>query len=205
MPVSLLAEVRRIGLTGGIATGKSYVRTKFQELGVPTIDADTLAREAVAPGTDGLAAVLTRFGMGVLDANGSLDRRKVAQIVFADANARRDLEAIIHPFVRSQADSWFRGLDSAQHAFAIADIPLLYETGTDNQYDAVIVTACAPEEQVRRIVARDQVTEAEARQRISAQLPIEEKIRRGDYVIRTDGTHQETDRQVRGVFEQLSA
>jgi dephospho-CoA kinase len=143
--------------------------------------------------------------MGVLDANGSLNRRKMAQIVFADANARRDLEAIIHPFVRRQADSWFRGLDSAQHAFAIADIPLLYETGTGNQYDAVIVTACASEEQVRRIVARDHVTEAEARQRISAQLPIEDKIRRGDYVIRTDGTHQETDRQVRGVFEQLSA
>ena len=197
--------VRRVALTGGIATGKSYVRTKFHELGVPTIDADTLARDAVAPGTDGLAAVLTRFGMGVLDANGVLDRRKVAQIVFADANARRDLEAIIHPFVRRQADSWFRGLDSAKHAFAIADIPLLYETSTDNLYDAVIVTACAPEEQVRRIVARDHVTEAEARQRISAQLPIEEKIRRADYVIRTDGTRKETDSQVRGVFEQLSA
>ncbi len=205
MPASLLADVRRIGLTGGIATGKSFVRTKFQELGVPTIDADTLARDAVAPGTDGLAAVLTRFGMGVLDANGALDRRKVAQIVFADADARRDLEAIVHPFVRMQADSWFRGLDPAKHAFAIADIPLLYETGTDNQYDAVIVTACAPEEQVRRIVARDHVTEAEARQRIAAQMPIEEKIRRADYVIHTDGTHQETSRQVRGVFEQLSA
>ena len=205
MPASLLAEVRRIGLTGGIATGKSYVRTKFQELGVPTIDADTLAREAVAPGTDGLAAVLTRFGMGVLDANRALDRRKVAQIVFADADARRHLEAIIHPFVRRQADSWFRGLDPVKHAFAIADIPLLYETGTDSQYDAVIVTACAPEEQVHRVVARDHVTEAEARQRIAAQLPIDEKIRRADYVIRTDGTHQETDRQVRGVFEQLSA
>jgi dephospho-CoA kinase len=199
-----LAEVRRIGLTGGIATGKSYVRTAFEALGVATIDADTLAREAIAPGTDGLAAVLTRFGMGVLDANGALDRRKVAQIVFADSDARRDLEVIIHPFVRRQADSWFRGLDPAQHAFAIADIPLLYETGTDNLYDAVIVTACAPEEQVRRIVARDHVTEAEAWQRIAAQLPIADKIRRAEYVIRTDGTHQETDRQVRGVFERLS-
>jgi dephospho-CoA kinase len=204
VPASLLAEVRRIGLTGGIATGKSYVRTAFEALGVATIDADTLAREAIAPGTDGLAAVLTRFGMGVLDANGALDRRKVAQIVFADSDARRDLEAIIHPFVRRQADSWFRGLDPAKHAFAIADIPLLYETGTDNLYDAVIVAACAPEEQVRRIVARDHVTEAEAWQRIAAQLPIADKIRRADYVIRTDGTHQETDRQVRGVFEQLS-
>lgn len=205
MPASLLAEVRRIGLTGGIATGKSYVRAKFEELGVPTIDADTLARDAVAPGTAGLAAVVKRFGPDVLDWSGSLDRRKLGQIVFADAAARRDLEAIIHPFVRTQADAWFRRLDPARHQFAIADIPLLFETDSDKLYDAVIVTACAPEEQVRRIVARNHVTEAEARQRVAAQLPIDEKIRRGDYVIRTDGTHQETDRQVRGVFEQLSA
>ena len=205
MSVSLLAEVRRIGLTGGIATGKSYVRTSSRSSASPRSTPTHWHATPLLAGTDGLAAVLTRFGTGVLDANGSLDRRKVAQIVFADANARRDLEAIIHPFVRRQADSWFRGLDPAQHAFAIADIPLLYETGTGNLYDAVIVTACAPEEQVRRIVARDHVTEAEARQRIAAQMPIEEKIRRGDYVIRTDGTHQETDRQVRGVFEQLSA
>lgn len=200
-----MGDVRRIGLTGGIATGKSYVRSKFEELGVPTIDADVLAREAVAPGTAGLAAVVQRFGPEVLDAAGSLDRRKVAQIVFADQGARRDLERIIHPFVRSHADRWFRGLDATAHPFAMADIPLLYETGTADQYEAVVVTACAPEEQVRRIVARDHVTEAEARQRIAAQLPIEDKVRRADFVIRTDGSHAETDRQVHDVFARLSA
>lgn len=194
-----------MALTGGIATGKSYVRAKFEELGVPTIDADTLARQAVAPGTEGLAAVVQRFGAGVLDPSGGLDRRKLAQLVFADAAARRDLEAIIHPFVRAQADAWFRRLDAARHPIAIADIPLLYETGSDTLYSAVIVTACDPEEEVRRIVARDHVTEADARQRIAAQMPIGEKVRRADYVIRTDGSHAETDLQVREVLDRLVA
>src|SRR5438128_3232272 len=198
-------SVRRVALTGGIATGKSYVRARFEELGVPTIDADTLARDAVAPGTEGLAAVVKQFGAAVVDSSGALDRRALASIVFADAAARRDLEGIIHPFVRVKADAWFRSLDPALHPFAIADIPLLYETGTDDLYDAVIVTACTPDEEVRRIVARDHVSEAEARQRVAAQLPIEEKIRRADYVIRTDGAYDETDRQVREIFNLLAA
>jgi dephospho-CoA kinase len=198
-----LPEVRRIGLTGGIATGKSCVRAKFEELGVPTIDADVLAREAVAPGTEGLAAVVKRFGAGVLDASGALDRRELAHIVFADAASRRDLEGIIHPFVRVRADTWFRGIDPARHPIAIADIPLLYETGSDKLYELVIVTACAFDEQVRRIVARDHVTETEARQRLATQMPIEEKVRRADYVIRTDGSYEDTDRQIRGVLARL--
>jgi len=198
-----LPDVRRVGLTGGIATGKSYVRSKFEERGVPTIDADTLARAAVAPGTAGLTAVVARFGPQIIDASGALDRRTLARIVFADDAARRDLEGIIHPFVRAQADEWFRGLDPVKYPFAIADIPLLYETGTERLYDAIIVTACEPDEQVRRIIARDHVTEAEAQQRIAAQLPMQEKVRRADYVIRTDGTHAETDEQVAGIYAAL--
>lgn len=200
-----MADVRRVGLTGGIATGKSYVRAKFEELGVPTIDADVLARDAVAPGREGFSAVVKRFGPGVLDEAGALDRRTLASIVFADPAARRDLEGIIHPFVRNQADAWFRGLDRARHPFAIADIPLLFETGGNRDYDAVIVTACDPRTQVRRVMERDRVTEPEARQRIAAQLPIDDKVRRADYVIRTDGTHEETDRQVGDVLKQLTA
>lgn len=200
-----MPDVRRVGLTGGIATGKSYVRSKFEEIGVPTIDADVLSRDAVAPTTEGLAAVVKRFGPDVVDSSGALDRRRLAQIVFADAAARRDLEAIIHPFVRAKADAWFRALDPARQPFAIADIPLLYETGTDNLYDKVIVTACEPAEQVRRIVARDHVSETEARARIAAQMSIEEKIRRADYVIRTDGTLEQTDEQVREIFNELRA
>jgi dephospho-CoA kinase len=195
--------VKRVGLTGGIATGKSHVRAKFEALGVPTIDADTLAREAVAPASVGLAAVAARFGSGVLDSAGALDRRKLASIVFNDVAARRDLEAIIHPFVRRKATEWFLSLDPVVHPFAIADIPLLYETGGDRDYDAVIVTACDPETQARRVMERDHVSEAEARQRLAAQLPIAEKVRRADYVISTDGAFDDTERQVRDVLERL--
>jgi dephospho-CoA kinase len=195
--------VRRIALTGGIATGKSHVRAQFEQLGVPTIDADVLARDAVAPGTPGLAAVTTRFGAAMLDPSGMLDRRKLAGVVFSDPEARRDLEAIIHPKVRQAIDAWFVSLDDALHPFAIADIPLLYETGRDRDFDAVVVTACDPETQVRRLMQRDGATEEEARRRIAAQLPLEEKIRRADYVIRTDGTADDTNAQVREVYRRL--
>jgi dephospho-CoA kinase len=194
---------RRIALTGGIATGKSYVRAAFEKLGVPTIDADTLAREAVAPGSPGLAAVTARFGPQMLDASGSLDRRKLAALVFAEPAARRDLEAIVHPAVRQEIDRWFGSLDVTKHPLAIADIPLLYETGRDTAFEAVIVAACEPDIQVRRVMARDGATEEEARQRIAAQLPVDEKVRRANYVIRTDGTLADTDEQVREIHRRL--
>jgi dephospho-CoA kinase len=179
------------------------VRAEFDRLGVPTIDADVLARAVVAPGTAGLAAVTERFGPGVLDASGALDRKKLGAVVFADPDARRDLERIIHPAVRLEIDAWFASL-APVHRFAIADIPLLYETGRDRSFDAVIVTTCQPATQIRRVMARDGVTEAEALQRIAAQMPAEDKIRRATYVVRTDGTFDDTARQVRGVYDQLA-
>lgn len=198
-------RVRRIALTGGIATGKSHVRAAFEALGVPTIDSDVLAREAVAPDTRGLAAVAERFGRDVLDTNGSLDRQKMAKLVFADPDARRALEAIVHPHVQRATDEWFASLDARKHPYAVADIPLLYEVGRDRDFDVVIVAACDPETQVRRVMKRDGVSEADARQRLAAQLPIEEKIRRADYVIRTDGTFADTERQTRDLFERLGS
>jgi dephospho-CoA kinase len=195
--------MRRVALTGGIATGKSYVREEFERLGVPTIDADVLARQAVAEGTPGLAAVVARFGPTVLDATGRLDRKALAAVVFSDAAARLDLEAIVHPSVRTATDAWFAALDPSRHAFAIADIPLLYEVGRDRDFDAVIVAACDPDTQVRRVMHRDVVTEAEARQRLAAQLPIAEKVARADYIIDTSGTHDDTAAQVRRVYDRL--
>lgn len=194
---------RRVALTGGIATGKSHVRARFEELGVPTIDADALARDVVAPGTPGLAAVVQRFGSDVLDPAGMLDRRKLANVVFGSEEQRRALEAIIHPAVRKAIDAWYSSLDSS-HAFAIADIPLLYEGGQDRSFSRVIVTAVDPEEQVRRVIARDRLTEPEARRRVAAQMPIAEKIGRADFVIRTDGSFADTAARVREVFEALS-
>lgn len=197
-------SVRRIALTGGIATGKSHVRARFEQLGVPTIDSDLLARAAVAQGTAGLAAVIERFGPSVLHGNGSLDRQKLAGVVFTDPDARKFLEAIIHPEVRRAIDAWFLAVDPREHPFAIADIPLLYEVGRDRDFEAVIVAACDPETQLRRVMARDGLSDLEARRRIAAQLPIGEKARRADYVIRTDGSFEDTDRQARDAYAALA-
>ncbi|HTL42973.1 MAG TPA: dephospho-CoA kinase [Vicinamibacterales bacterium] len=197
-------DMLRIALTGGIATGKSYCTGGFARLGVPVIDADVLAREAVAPGTRGLDAVAARFGPEVLRADGSLDRAALGRIVFTEARARRDLEAIIHPDVYRRIREWFANIPPGTR-LAIADIPLLFETGQQHEFDAVIVCACTPAEQLKRVIARDGLSEADARARIAAQLPIEEKAARADHVIWTDRGFAETDAQVRTVFELLNA
>jgi dephospho-CoA kinase len=196
-------RVIRVALTGGIATGKSHVRARFESIGIPTVDADLLARDAVAKGSAGLAAVVRRFGTDVCEADGTLDRRKVGAIVFHDPDARRDLEKIVHPYVREMTERWFASLDPERAPFAVADIPLLFESQREGDFDTVIVTACEPETQLRRLMARDGLGEAEARQRIAAQWPLEKKIANADYVIRTDGTFDETNRQVDAVVSRL--
>jgi len=194
----------RVALTGGIATGKSYCLARFASHGVPTIDADLLARDAVAPGSAGLRAVAERFGAGVITDEGSLDRPALGRIVFRDTRARAALEAIVHPEVYRRIRAWFAGLPTATRV-AIADIPLLFETGQEHEFDEVIVTACEPAEQLRRIIARDHLPEAEARERLLAQLPIAEKIKRATHVIRTDRGFADTDAQVFDVFSRLNA
>ena len=194
--------MKRIALTGGIATGKSYVATRLREAGVPVVDSDILARAAVAPGTPGLAAVAARFGDGVLRADGTLDRSALADIVFRDQRARTDLEAIIHPEVRARTEQFFAALPAGT-PFAVADIPLLFETGRDRDFDVVIVAACAEAMQIARVVKRDGATPEQAEARVRAQLPIDEKVRRADLVVRTDGTFEETDRQIADVLDAL--
>ena len=199
-----MAAVTRAALTGGIATGKSHVRARFETLGVPTIDSDILARDAVAPGTPGLAAVVRRFGNDVLSSDGSLARKRLGAIVFANAQARRDLEGIIHPYVREATDRWFASLDPQRHPFALADVPLLFEAGRNQDFDAVIVAACEPATQLERLMQRDELSETEAKQRIAAQWPLVEKIAQADYVIFTDGTVEETNRRVDELYERLT-
>ncbi len=194
----------RAALTGGIATGKSHCLARFAALGVPAVDADLTAREVVAPGTPGLAAVVARFGRGILHDDGALDRPALAEIIFSDRTARAALEAIIHPEVRRRIREWFVNVPP-QTPLAIADIPLLFETGQEHEFDRVIVCACDPGEQLRRLVTRDGLTEEDARRRLAAQWPIEEKVARADYVIRTDGTFLETESQVRAIVERLNA
>jgi len=198
-------RVRRVALTGGIATGKSHVRARFESLGIPTIDADTLARDAVAPGSAGLAAVVRRFGAEVCDTDGALNRKKLGGVVFHDPQARRDLEHIVHPYVREMTERWFASLDPERVPFAVADIPLLFEGHREDDFDAVIVTACEPGAQLNRLMARDRLGEAEARQRIAAQWPLQEKIAKADYVIRTDGSFDDTNRQVDEVISRVRA
>jgi len=196
--------VKRVALTGGIATGKSVVRAEFERLGVPTVDADLIAREAVAPGTPALAAILARFGSEILDEHHVLDRRKLGAIVFADEASRRDLERIVHPAVQAAINTWLVGAKRDGHRLAIAVIPLLYETGRERDFDLVITTACADDEQLRRVIARDGLTEPQARQRIAAQLSTEEKVRRANYAIWTDGAIESTKKQVLETLERLA-
>jgi dephospho-CoA kinase len=193
----------RVALTGGIGTGKSYVRTRLAEHGIPTLDADVLAREAVAAGSSGLAAVAARFGTDVLLPDGSLDRRALGAVVFADAQARADLEAIIHPRVRDATTTWLDRLATAGESLAVVDIPLLYETGRDRDFDRVIVTSCPRSQQVARVVERDGLTPAQAEARIDAQLSTDAKVQRGDFVIDTGGTFGDTNRQVDRAVEKL--
>ena len=189
-------------LTGGIATGKSYCLARFAALGVPTIDADKLARLAVAPGSPGLAAVIARFGEVMLRGDGTLDRPALARVIFSDRAARADLEAIVHPDVYRRIRDWFAQLPPATR-FAVADIPLLFETGHEHDFDAVIVAACSAEEQLRRLITRDGLSEADARARLAAQFPIDEKVRRAQYVIGTDGNYEATDAEIQRVYELL--
>ena len=196
--------MKRVGLTGGIATGKSVVRAELERLAVPTIDADVIARDVVAQGTPALAAILARFGPGVLDEHDALDRRKLGSIVFADQEARRDLERIVHPAVKAAIDAWLDSVGRENHNVAVAVIPLLYETGRERDFDVVITTACSTDEQLRRVMSRDSLSEVQAQQRIAAQLSTEEKVRRANYAIWTDGTYENTKRQILETLQQLA-
>ena len=195
----------RVALTGGIATGKSYCLARFAEAGAPTIDADALARQAVSPGTSGFTAVVARFGEAVVAADGGLNREALGRIVFADAAARRALEAIIHPAVYAAIERWFDGLArTGRSAAAIADIPLLYETGREGDFDVVVVAACPRDAQLDRLITRNQLTPDDAARRIDSQMPIADKAARADYVIDTSGSFADTDRQVRQIWSRLS-
>jgi dephospho-CoA kinase len=195
--------VLRVGLTGGIGTGKSYVRSRFELRGVPTMDADRLARDAVAADSPALAEIRARFGEGVMSADGTLDRKALASVVFANPARRLELEAIVHPVVRSAIDTFFLEQARLGRPLAVADIPLLFETGRTRDFDAVVVAACSSEEQLRRVVRRDGTTAEDALARIAAQWPIDDKVRLAHYVVRTDGSFAETDRLVDEVIAAL--
>lgn len=193
----------KVALTGGIATGKTHVLRRFGQYQVPTIDADDLVHEALRAGTPESRAIADRFGADVLAPDGAVNRKVLAARVFDNADARHVLEAILHPAVYRAIGQWFVDLRQAGSRLCVADVPLLYETGYESAFDVVIVTACDPEEQVRRFMQRDGATEAEARLRLVAQMPIAEKVKRATFVVWTTGTLEQTDRQVDSVLEEL--
>lgn len=192
----------RVGLTGGVASGKSTVSGFLRDLGAVVVDADALAREVVGPGTPGLEQVVAAFGPEVLDRDGALDRARLGAVVFADADRRTTLESIVHPLVRARAAE----LEAAAPpgAVVVHDIPLLVETGQGSSFDAVLVVDVAEEVQVERAVRDRGWSEEEARSRIAAQASREQRLAAATYVIDNAGDAEDLRQRVAEVFEALS-
>ena len=193
-----------IGLTGGIASGKSTVADLFRGWGCLVLDADAISRRALDKGTACYEATLRAFGLGILLPDGAIDRKAVAKLVFSDESARAALNGIIHPYVRERLkEETEKALRDSPGRLIVWDVPLLFETGFDSDV-AKSVTVSAPQKlRVERIRARDGATRAEALRRIRAQMPDREKVRRADYVIRNTGTLLQLEQRSREVFNEL--
>jgi dephospho-CoA kinase len=194
---------RFVGLTGGIGSGKSTVAAMFRELGAGVVDADALAREVVEPGEPALADIVRRFGPGVLTPEGRLDRPKLAAIVFGDSAARAALNAITHPRIALLAAKRSQALAEAGTPVVLYEAALLIENGLHHALEGVVLVVVPPEMQVLRLVTRDGFTPEEARARLAAQLPLEEKLKVATYLIDNSGTLAETRAQVERVYAAL--
>jgi dephospho-CoA kinase len=192
-----------IGLTGGIACGKSTVSRMLAERAARIIDADVIAREVVRPGKEAWSLIVERFGRDILLASNEIDRVKLGRIVFSDEQARLDLNAIVHPAVRQRMRQLTQEAQEEGIALIVLDIPLLYESKLTHMVEKVVVVYCSPEQQLTRLMERNGFTEEEAKQRISAQMSVEEKKKRADYVIDNSGTLKETEAQVDELVETL--
>ncbi len=195
-----------VGLTGSIAVGKSFVCGVFRELGCHVLDADQTARDVVAVGTDTLGEIVRQFGEGFLEADGSLDRKKMAAIVFADEEKRKLLNSIIHPRVIEAHDAWVREIEKTDaNAIAIIDAALMIESGGYKRFDKLIVVWCESAIQLQRLMLRDSLSETDARRRIAAQMPQDEKKLFADLLIDTSDGFDDTREQSLRVYRDLSA
>jgi dephospho-CoA kinase len=199
--------VHVVRLTGGIGSGKSSLADALRELGVPVVDADQVARRCVAVGTPGLEAVIARFGDGVLAVDGSLDRAALAEIVFADASARRDLEAIIHPCIRAGIDATLTELRDrpVPPEVAVVEHPLLVETGGYARVDTVLVVEAPIEMRIARLVAARGMAESDARNRISAQADDAERRAVADIVVINDGDIEALRAQAQSILARVGS
>jgi len=193
-----------VGLTGSIATGKSTVSRMFAHLGARVLDADLLAREVVMPGQPAYLKIVEEFGQGVVQEDGTLDRKALGAIVFAEPARRKRLEEITHPAIAARQQRILSVLDEeAFEGIVIWDVALLFETGGVAKMDRVVVVATDPETELTRLMARDGMAEADCRARIASQMPVAEKAKRAHYVIDNSGDRVQTERQVKGVYEAL--
>jgi len=194
----------KVGLTGSIAVGKSYVLEVLRELGAYVLDADQTAREVVARGSKGLASIAEKFGSGVLTEAGELDRAKMGAIVFADEEKRLLLNSIVHPLVFEAQNAWLAEKERENpRGVAVIDAALMIESGGYKRFTKLIVVWCQPEIQLQRLMLRNNLSEAEARKRIAAQMPQEEKKRYADFTIDTSDGFENTRKRTIELFERL--
>lgn len=195
----------RVGLTGSIAVGKSFVTSVFAELGCRVLDADQTAREVVAPGAAGLKAVIEDFGPEILAPDGTLDRARLGSIVFADEEKRQRLNHLLHPFIIARQDEILREWENEDpNGIGIVDAALMIESGGYKRFDRLIVVHCRPEVQLERLMLRNNLSLAEAQRRIAAQMPQEEKQKYADYLIDTSDGFEPTRKRVAEVYNELS-
>lgn len=196
----------RVGLTGSIAVGKSFVSGVLRELGCRVIDADEVARRVVEPGAEGLRRVAEAFGPGVLRGDGTLDRAALGAVVFGDEGRRKLLNSILHPLIMAEQDEQLRRWEREDpRGVAVVDAALLIESGGYKRFDKVVVVHCRPELQVGRLMRRNGLSREEAERRIAAQMPQEEKLRHADYTIDTSGDFAETRGRTQEVYALLLA
>jgi dephospho-CoA kinase len=195
----------KVGLTGSIAVGKSFVLEAFRELGCHVLDADKTAREVVEPGTEGLKQIVDHFGDDVLQPDGSLDRKKLGRIVFNEEAKRQLLNSIVHPLVIDEQNKWLERCERDDpRGVAIVDAALMIESGGYKRFDKLIVVWCRPEIQLERLMLRDGLSTDEATRRVAAQMPQEQKKSYADYLIDTSLGFDDTRRQASEIFGQLS-
>jgi len=194
-----------VGLTGGIACGKTTVAKMFGDLGIPVVDADELAREVVEPGTPGLQQIVDELGRDVLDDTGRLDRKKVGDVVFGDEEAREKLNAIMHPLIGAAGAKRIMALKDSPAPYMMYEAALLVETNSYKAFSALIVVSAEESLQRLRLIARDGFTVTDANARIASQLPLARKIAVADYVVTNNGDLGATRRQVAAIHEQLVA
>jgi dephospho-CoA kinase len=188
------------GLTGGIACGKSTVAKAIRAEGIPVVDADDVAREVVAPNSSALEAIVTRFGVDVLDTSGALDRKKLGARVFADAAARSALNAVTHPRIAARTMELRANLEAEGHAVACYEAALLVENGLADAFRPLVVVALHPDEQVIRLMSRDGLSREAALERLAAQFPLEKKIAVADHVLWNDGRPEDVRDKLRPIL-----